>query len=827
MGIYPGFMALSPLPIDSFIPKVCEILKDSGSLVLSAAPGAGKTTRIPPGVAGLCQGQVLVLEPRRMAALASAHRVAEEQSWRVGSEVGYWVRFDAQFTSKTKIIYLTEALLTRKLLEDPDLKEVSMVILDEFHERSLHTDLALGLLKELQALARPDLKLIVMSATMDAERVSQFLDDAPIIEVPGLLHPLEIQNEVKSQLLQTGPEFIQRIAAKTKEALSGAQGGDVLVFLPGVGEINRTQEALSRLGVSALPLHGRMPIESQRSILFPGSQRSGRRVILSTNVAESAVTVDGVATVIDSGLERVSFVQSRTGSRSLRLQRISKASARQRAGRSARQQAGRVFQMWNSFDERTMPEEIPPEILREDLSTTLLSLARLGVSDFRAFSWFDAPSVDQLKYASEVLLKIGALESLQQGRFRITDYGLRLLRLPLSPRLAHLVLASQKLEFSYWGVRFAAILQEPHEDSPKAPRVDFENDLLEAVESLQQRRTMTFPKTVSQIEKILNLTSRPQSYDHSKAMELFLEVFPDRLCRRRKPKESRAVSVSGKGFTLSPNSQVKTSSFFIAADTFEKDGSADLFVSQAVGLTSEFIDAKMKTEVSRQRIIRWDETRAEFLAFESKAWRGIAIEDAQGGPPTAEEAFPFLVEKVGTDLNFILQSKPEFSSWWERYSAFKGTLLLNLSPDWIEALCYGERSWKSLIQKDWVSLIEGQLPTEELKKFNASFPASLELPSGKWVQLIYSAGQAPRIECKMQELYGMTHHPMINGQAVSFHLLGPNQRPVQITSDIPRFWNSSYPEIRKELRSRYPKHHWPENPLLAEPSIMNPNRKRT
>ena len=450
-------MALK-LPIDAALPSILEKLKKSGTLVLTADPGAGKTTRVPPAVTKTGSGKVLVLEPRRIAAIASALRVAEEQGWTLGEEVGYWVRHDPRFNERTRLIFLTEALLTRRMLSDPRLEGVSTVIIDEFHERSIHCDLAIGLLKELKSRERPDLQIIVMSATIQAEKVAEFLDDAPIEKVPGKLFPMQITLDKNSQLLQTTPQFIDRVAAKTQEALTRTKSGDVLVFLPGVGEIERLKRGLHQLTVEVHALHGRLEPEEQKRVLRSGDPAK-RRVILATNVAESALTIDGVAVVVDSGLERVSRLHPKTMRPSLGLQRISKASATQRAGRSARQAEGHVFRLWNQFDERSMPDEIPAEILREDLTGTLLFLAELGIGDFAGFSWYEAPSPAQLKHATDELLSIGALEK-YGASFRITALGQQLLQYPLHPRLAKVAIESTKLGMGEWGARFAVLLHE-------------------------------------------------------------------------------------------------------------------------------------------------------------------------------------------------------------------------------------------------------------------------------------------------------------------------------------------------------------------------------
>ncbi|NUM88905.1 MAG: ATP-dependent RNA helicase, partial [Bdellovibrionales bacterium] len=406
--------------------------------MVSASPGAGKTTRLPPALLSAVEGAVWVLEPRKIAATSASQRIAEENGWELGQEVGYQVRFDRRFGASTRLLFLTEAILLRKLLQDPELRGVGCVVLDEFHERSIHVDLALGALRELQLLT--DLKIVVMSATLDAAPLSRFLGDAPVLEVPGMIHPLTIRYSGRPQLLRTGSEFVERMARLIQKSASEHREGDALIFLPGRGEIERLRRELESwadsTGIALVPLHGQLDLADQREALLP---QKHRKMILSTNVAESSLTVEGVRLVIDSGLARISQLHPRTGFESLDLVRISKASATQRAGRAARRGPGTVVRAWTPHDEISMRDFDPPEITRVDLSESLLLLASLGVTNFESFSWFEAPPPRALAQARDLLL---ALEAMDEGGI-LTPLGRRLRELPVHPRVARLLLEAR------------------------------------------------------------------------------------------------------------------------------------------------------------------------------------------------------------------------------------------------------------------------------------------------------------------------------------------------------------------------------------------------
>jgi ATP-dependent helicase HrpB len=582
-------MALLPLPVDQDIPKILQHLQTQNNLVLTAAPGAGKTTRLPPALLALTEKKILVLQPRRVAALAAASRIADENNWNLGEEVGYQVRFDNLTSSRTRLIFLTEALLSRKLLQDPELSDVGIVILDEFHERSIHTDLALGLLKELQELSRPDLKIIVMSATINPGPVQKFLGAAPLVDVPGKLFPLEVSYSNESQLLVTHTTFTERVCANVKK-IAIASSGDVLIFLPGVGEIQRAktnlQDWAQEKSYLLLTLYGSLSLSEQKQVLQKSPKK---KIILSTNVAESALTIDGVSTVVDTGLARNVSMSLSTGLPRIQLSRISKASATQRAGRAARQGPGKVYKLWTKQDELSMPDFDGAEIHRIDLCESLLFLARMGITDFSQFSWFESPQPRRVQIARTQLESWGALNP------AITEIGKKMAGLPLHPRLARVMIEAEKFSAVTFASELCAILSEKDflQERNSAPA---SSDLLLRWEIFNQSRSKpnfaSHVRLSQQIAHAVSAKSGPPPRDPDTLIpELFLDAYCDLLCRRRSPSEKRAVKIDGTGVRLADSSSVKEAEFFIALGMMESVG-AEANVRLASQIPKSLIETK-------------------------------------------------------------------------------------------------------------------------------------------------------------------------------------------------------------------------------------------
>lgn len=816
------------LPIDEFLPSLRELLRTNNALVLTAAPGAGKTTRLPPACLDLVAGQILVLEPRRMAAVAAASRIAEENGWTPGREVGWQVRFDNRTVPDTRLVFLTEALLARRMVRDPELAGVDLVILDEFHERSLHTDLTLGLLKELRELGR-DVKLIVMSATLTAERISDYLGGAPIVAVPGRLFDLEIRHQKAAMRLRTDFEFIDQVAETVKTA-HGASDKDILVFLPGVGEIERTRERLSDWAAARdleiVALHGSLPLEEQRRALRRGTRR---RVLLSTNIAESSVTVDGVGIVVDSGLAKVNRFDVRTGFSRLELSRISLSSAIQRSGRAARQFPGLALRMWSKHDELAMPKDETPEVQRADLSEALLFLANQGVTDFRSFPWFETPPTNHLDAAENVLRHLGAVDAAH----RITDKGRALLKFPLPPRIAGLMLAAEDLERVHPGAvemaaKLAALLQERdfvRADVSRGHVGDrLECDLTLRLHLLERMKPRQILQAAEQIRRLsLTSGSRITKDEDLIVRRLLLRAFPDRLCRRRGDTD-RGLMAGGRGVKLAPESLVRESEFFLAIGGVEGLSDAETTINLACGMTKDFVLRELGERVERRRDLFVDETKGQIFAREARFHGDLALDEASLRPATAEQIAEKLPDLLTAQLAKVLEKNEALARWFERWNflsridAEAGQTVFDstrLKAIFTEA-AYGEKSVDSVASKDLVYFFEQALPANLAERLRREVPDRISVPSGSRLPVRYPSDKEPYLEVRLQEVFGWTETPKVMGLPVTMHLLGPNFRPVQVTADLGSFWKNGYPEVRKELRARYPKHSWPDDPLTAK-----------
>ncbi len=755
-----------------------------------------------------------------MASIAAAQRIAEENNWELGRQVGYQVRFENKTSKETRLIFLTEALLARKILQDPDLKNVGMIVLDEFHERSIHVDLALGLLKELQMLSRPDLKIIVMSATLDVHAVSDFLDQAPIVDVPGRLFDLQILKSKHSQLLRTDFHFIKRVEEAIKAEVNARPGGrDILVFLPGNSEISRVQKALGNWAheknILLMTLSGSLPIQDQLRALRAHDQR---KIILSTNIAESSVTIDGVDTVIDSGLARILKKHPKTDFEQLSISRISKASAKQRAGRAARQWPGRVVQLWTTQDELSMPEFEVAEILRTDLTETVLFLKKWGASELEKFSWFEKPSTDQLRNCEAWLEKIGALKD-----SKITKRGQELADIPVHPRVGQILKIADQFGAGPLGCDIAAILQE--RDIKALGQHHAESDLIERLEMLDSRNRNPLFNTIRRASEQLRKWVHKESAELSFELlaEIMLLASPDRLCKRRIAGQPRALMVGGRGVELNENSVVKKSEFFIALNLIESDNSKDTHIRMATGVPKNLIEKHFSNEFEKKSVISFDQESKNFYVEEFKSLWDLPLEDPRRRIAKPDEIEEQLPQAIFQKFDFFKEQNEELRDWWLRWQYYEhqlGSAKFWSDEKTIEALtlaCMGENKWTKLIQKDLVYFFESLLGPSFKNDFHKKCPVKIEVPTKNKIRIHYHLDKSPHIEVRLQELFGMPDTPKIWDQkiAITLHLLGPNYRPVQVTSDLASFWTNTYPEVKRELKMKYPKHSWPDDPRTA------------
>jgi ATP-dependent helicase HrpB len=773
---------LAPLPIDDAVPRVVETLRARGAAVLVAEPGAGKTTRVPPALVG--DGAVFLLQPRRVAARSIARRIAEERSWTVGRQVGWQVRFEREYSNETRLLVATEGVLTARLHSDPLLSDFRTVVLDEFHERSVHADLGLAFLAEVRA-ARPDLRVLVMSATLEAGPVADFLGGAPVVEVGGRPHPVEI--EYAPGL--SPAEGVRRALA--------AGGGHVLCFLPGAGEIRAVEQELGSLrpGVVVLPLHGSLDARAQDAALRPSV---ARKVVLATNLAETSLTVDGVTGVVDGGWHKVVRFDAARGIDRLELERIPADSAAQRAGRAGRTGPGRALRLWDPR-ERLRPHR-EPEVLRVDLAAPLLHVLAWG-GDPRRFRWFEAPAPEKVGAALELLAGLGAVED-----GRLTPLGETLRHLPLHPRLGAVLVAAGG---SRRAAGACAVLAERRGPRPPDPATT-DSDVLSLVDRLGEAP----PAVRRAAEELGRLGSRlaekgSGAEDDASLRRALLAGFPDRVARRREPRSSRLLLASGTGAVLSRESGVRDGELLLALEVVGGGAGPG---GEPLVTTASRIEREWLEPTRRELVYRFDAKAASVRAWAQEWYRGLVLAETPVAPDP-EKAAPLLVAALETR-----GLAPEDESLVRR-ARFAG-VALDLAALRRRA-CAGRT----------------RLPEEPLGRFldrrilgaiDAAAPASLALPSGRRTALVYRDDGTVSAAVKLQELFGLAETPRVGPgrEPVVFELLAPNGRPVQTTRDLRSFWSRGYPEVRRELRGRYPRHPWPEDPWTAEPTHRPKRRGR-
>lgn len=832
------------LPIDAFLPEITTLLGKAGCLVITAEPGAGKTTRVPGAIldAGLAgHGSVLVLQPRRVAARAAARRVAAERRSAAGAEVGWQVRFENRSSAQTRLLYITEGILTRRLLDDAALEGVGCVILDEFHERSLHADLALALLQEVRSTLRPELRLVVMSATLTAEPVAEFLGDAPIVRVPGRMFPLEITHAVERD---QGP-LPQRVALAVRRACKDSTG-DVLVFLPGAGEIRRVQEILRDLGdAEVLPLHGELRAEDQDRALAEGSRR---KIILATNIAETSLTIPGVRTVVDSGLARVLVHDADHGLDRLELKPISRASATQRAGRAGRVAAGRVWRLWTRAEEAAMPEFEAPEIRRVELARTALELHAFGEKDLARFRWFESPPAEMLASAEQFLERSGAVK---MGC--ITALGERMLRIPASPRIARLLLAAEAGGVGPEGALLAALLSERDiVRGADAPLLEHEatgpSDLLLRLDLLRRGGSMLDRAAVDAVLKAADQFASAAGFPAAGArraldaateealLRALLHAFPDRLARRKDAGRSEGTMVGGRGVQLSPRSVVRDAELFLVldADLGRRGENARIQVRMASAVEPAWL-ADIPGALREERASAFDPARGRVMQRQSRLFEDLLLEEVVAAvhDQAAESEALRAALRAAPDLLLTGRSDDELAlltrlrclrDWRPELGlpVLDAAALVSAADAWIDS-CRSMKDVGAIALHDILTTLLG---ASELRRLMDLVPEALSLPSGSTRRLAYEEGKAPILAVRLQELFGEPDTPTIAGGRVRvlLHLLAPNHTVVQVTQDLKSFWNNTYPQVRKDLRGRYPRHSWPDDPWTAEPTARAKRR---
>ncbi|HEX3152383.1 MAG TPA: ATP-dependent helicase HrpB [Gemmataceae bacterium] len=824
---------LPPLPIDPVLPKVVALLRDHPAIVLQAPPGAGKTTRVPPAILDAAMAgerRIIVLEPRRVAARAAARRMSAEHGTSPGDLFGWHVRFKRQANRNTRLLVVTPGILLRMLMDDPFLESVGVIIFDEFHERGLETDLALGMVRLVQGNVRPDLKLVVMSATIQSGDVAVYLGDSPVINSEGRTYPVEIKYEPKRE-----DDRWPLATAKAVARVLDRTPGDVLAFLPGVGEIRAAAESLeATIGdeVMILPLHGDLPAEEQDRALLPQGRR---KIVLATNVAETSITVEGVTAVIDSGLARQLIYDPSVGLDRLELVNISRASADQRAGRAGRTQPGMCVRLWSEVSHRSRPADTEPEIRRVDLAGAMLQLLSFG-ERVETFPWLDPPREQVIRQAHELLELLGAV---QVGK--LTDLGWSLARLPVHPRLGRLLLAGARLGEPRRAALAAALLSE-RDPFPRGPATHTTpSDLLDRMEALDggasplgsvnrgaARNILRARDQLARLIQELGVSATsapaadaPGSPEESVGRAL-LAAFPDRLCRRREPGSPRGVMVGGRGVKLAPSSGVTQAELFLAVDV--DAGQAETLVRQASAIERAWLP---RESLHESIDVEFDDNTGRVVAWKRTRFADLVLDERSANAADGAAVSAVLIEAALRNLERVLPSADSPAGQFRtRVRCLRAWMPeLNLPEmsdadlrDVLDWLAPRRRSLDDLKRADWEVALRSKLTHAQRQAVEREAPERIEVPSGSRIALTYEEGRPPILAVRIQELFGLADTPRVAGGRVKVlvHLLAPNYRPQQVTDDLASFWANTYPVVRKELRARYPKHSWPEDPLTAE-----------
>ncbi len=833
----------SSLPIDALIPRVIDSLERSQFVVLEAAPGAGKTTRVPKAIYESRRRetrQVVVTEPRRLAARLAATYVAQEMGVRVGDVVGYSVRYDDTTSAATRIRFVTEGVLLQQLLSDPQLSFAHTIVLDEFHERHLATDGLLALLNRL-CTQRTDLRVVIMSATLEGKRIAEFLGNCPHLESEGRVFPLEIRH-------QPGPDdrpLAKRVASGVRDALREQSSGHVLVFLPGSREIQRAKAALEKQSTrfALHVLHGEQNLQTQAAAVAPSSER---KVILATNVAESSITIDGVTAVVDSGLARVAAFSSFSGRATLSVGPISKSSAIQRAGRAGRTAPGLVLRLYEAADFQRRPERDEPEIARLDLTDFMLQLRSLGVSpdDLR---WLTPPKATAIDAATELLKRLGAVQECGT----VTKVGHRMLSFGLPPRIARTLVSAEQRGIANDGCLAAALLSE--RDIRQFSTGDWdlptaESDLQDRMDAFREAEALDFrvgalrsigldPSRVRAVERAYRALRRrtknasgavPAEQTEERLRRCLLEGFSDRVALHQ-PAQRRLILMNGTTARVSERSVVRTSPYVVALEEEERsDGKHTGAIVQWVAkVEPEWLFDLFSDEIEAQDELRFDPTKRRVESISRLAYGSVTLEESRLAAPPSPEATRLLLEAAKAQKAALLGKNPAAQAIGQRVALLQQIGLDDRLPRaeqfsddaLLELACEGLTAMSELESVDFEQVALGRLTHEQRRLLEQETPEHITLPGGRRLSVNYEAGKPPWIASRLQDFFGMSHGPRIcRGRvALTLHLLAPNQRAVQVTSDLEGFWERHYAEVRKELRRRYAKHSWPEDGRTAEP----------
>lgn len=797
------------LPIHAVLEPLKAALSAGNTAVLAAPPGAGKTTVVPLALLDQpwLQGKVLVLEPRRLAARAAADRMATTLGEQPGGTVGYRTRLQSRIGPNTRIEVITEGVFTRMVLDDPGLDGVGAVLFDEFHERSLDADLGLALARDTQKLLREDLRLLVMSATLDVVGVSRLLDGAPVMEAEGRAWPVETR-----YLGRNPSERFEEAVARACLTALGEEAGSVLVFLPGQGEIHRVATLVNarlRLpNVDVVPLYGGLDRAEQDRAIEPAAP-GRRKLVLATSVAETSLTIEGVRVVIDGGLSRVPRFEPSSGLTRLATVKVSRSSAEQRRGRAGRTEPGVCYRLWDEEQTRGLVPHQRPEIQEADLTGLALDLARWGARSVEGLALLDPPPAGAMAEARKVLTRLGALDA--DGG--LSKHGLRLTKIPLSPRLAHMVAVASDAGDAMTGARIAAVLSEPGLGGSSV-------DLADRLNGLERDRTQRARDSIKLAERWARVAGGGSGRTIDPGL-LLAEAFAERIAKAR-GKAGEYLLASGRGAVLEATDHLAREPWLAIADL--GGGDTRDRVRLAAALEADRIDSDLARLISTEdRLAR--EPSGRSVIRRSRRIGAIVLDEKIVGAPDAKTLTAALRAEIEADGLGALK-------WGEQASGLRARLaflnardpawpdmsdnaLLEAREDWLWPLLEGAKSLDGIADGRLAEALRGLIPWDLQRRLDELAPPRLVTPLGS-AAIDYAADGGPRVDIRVQELFGVTTHPTVGGAPLTLALLSPARRPVQVTKDLPRFWSGSWAAVRAEMRGRYPRHPWPENPAEAQ-----------
>lgn len=839
-----------PLPIYSVESALVQAVRPGCRVLVQAPTGSGKSTQVPQMLLRAASdegGEILVLQPRRLAARLLARRVAHEMGTPLGRKVGYQVRFESKVSGETRIKYLTEGILLRRLIDDPQLKGVSAILFDEFHERHLYGDISLGRALLLQRTTRPDLCLVVMSATLDTEDLECFLRPCILVRSEGRTYPVE------QRFLRKGPqrdEICDVAARETVALMQASDQGNALVFMPGAWEIRRTIECLrprlAGTGITVQPLHGELPVEEQNAAVETGVRR---RVIVSTNIAETSITIPGIRFVIDSGLARMAAYDPRRGINTLLIEKISRASAAQRAGRAGRTAAGTALALWTERDHASRPAFEAPEIRRLDLCEVILALRAGGIQDLKTFPWLEPPGTDHLERANRQLYELGAVDA----GGGVTELGRDMLAFPVHPRIGRVLVEGARQGCLPDAARVAALTQGrglyvgkkgKGQQQAREAFIDRheENDLLADLRALSFAQKMRFDprscgeaglhaisarQAVQLADRLVRAaTSRGFSREgrpaeHGSLARCILAGFSDHLAFRQDRGTLRCSLVGGRRATLARESLVQQSRLLVAVEISEVEGrdkSVTTLLSSCCGVEEDWLRESFPDDFTEEETVGIDPVARRISRRRLRRFRDLVLEDRECGEASDSEAAAVLAAEVQAGRCVLPQWDEKVETWIRRVNLLASlfpeyeiaTLTVEDRPFLVEQICLGARSFRALRRQAVWPVLQTWLTPEQRAALDYHLPERYVLPSGWKARIRYEPEGSPILSARIQDLYGLEGVLTIadGRQGLKIEILAPNQRPIQITENLDSFWRDTYPEIKPALAGRYPKHEW-------------------